>query len=214
MRKVKKALLAICLGLTLAMTAPAVLPAHASTVATVQAKKKKTQKVKIAVGQKQGMYVFGNGKIRSVKSSKKKVAKVKKKGKKKFWIIGKKKGKATVSVKLTNGRTLKCKVYVRDFTISLQNNTAGDQYARYTINSCQYTKQYFSYNNTFSSKLTINVTRTYSKYNSSYNHIDYKLYTSNGTYVKDGFASGDSNSLTSYLNDLPANQNYVIVFNN
>ena len=69
MRKVKKALLAICLGLTLAMTAPAVLPAHASTVATVQAKKKKTQKVKIAVGQKQEMYVIGSGKIRSIKSS-------------------------------------------------------------------------------------------------------------------------------------------------
>lgn len=117
--RVKKAMIAVCIGLSLAMVAPAVAPMTDVPAMVEAAAKPKlsSKKVTLTIGQKKTVKVK-NGKIKSVKSSKKKVVKVKKKGKKKFIITAKKKGQATINVKLTNGKTLKCKVTIKKKSVA------------------------------------------------------------------------------------------------
>lgn len=111
----KKTMLAICLGLSLALVEPVMTPAIGDVTVNAEAAanpKLSQKKVTVYVGRKMTIKVK-NGRIKWAKSSKKTIAKVKKKGKKKFIITGKKAGSATIKVKLTTGRTLKCKVKVK-----------------------------------------------------------------------------------------------------
>lgn len=113
--KVWKKVISVCLMLALVVTLVPVTKAEA---------KNKTTKDTLLVGEKVTYSIYG-GKIKSVSTSKKSVATVKKSGYKVI-VTAKKKGSATVKIKTTSGTlTYKLTIKTNSFSYSMKKMTDG-----------------------------------------------------------------------------------------
>jgi hypothetical protein len=125
---------ALALGVTAA--AVSVIPSNAaaklsSAKATVCLKDETCKAVK------QKITLKGTNKTYTVKVANSKIASVKKSGKT-ITITGKKTGSTVLSVKVKNGKTLKCKIAVKNhsYNEAVMNDSNGKEYTLYTCKYC------------------------------------------------------------------------------
>jgi hypothetical protein len=125
---------ALALGVTAA--AVSVIPSNAAAKLSL-AKATVCLKDETCKAVKQKITLKGTNKTYTVKVANSKIASVKKSGKT-ITITGKKTGSTVLSVKVKNGKTLKCKIAVKNhsYNEAVMNDSNGKEYTLYTCKYC------------------------------------------------------------------------------